>query len=121
MATVKLQSVQQQNANTLAGVQIDSTLIGSAGIAYTAGYNPSVIILTGTQTSSLAPVILDLANAKQGDTFRIKKYTTAVIGTGASQVQIVSGSSAGNVIGAFQVGTAAPNQVDATFDGVAWR
>lgn len=114
-------TVMEQNANTLAGVQIDTALIGSAGVTYTMGRNAPVIIVAGTQTSSLSPVILDLYNARAGDVMVIKKYTTAVIGTGAAQVQVVSGSAAGAVIGAFQVGTNSPNQVSAFFDGVAWR
>ena len=121
MATVKLVTVQEQNADMLAGVLVDSTLIGSAGITYRAGRHPGTIVLTGTQTASLAPVILDLANATQGDRFVIKKYTTAVIGTGASQVVVVSGSAAGVIVGAFQIGTNSPAQVSAVFDGVAWR
>lgn len=120
MATVKLVTAQEQNANTLAGAQLDSTVMGTS-VSYTAGRNPPVIVLTGTQTSSLSTVVLDLYGARQGDQFTIKKYTTAVIGTGASQVVVVSGSAAGVIIGAFQVGTAAPNQVVAYFDGVAWR
>lgn len=121
MATVKAVTVVEQNANTIAGAQLDSTVIGSAGVAYRIGREAPVVVLTGTQTSSLSPVILELGNAKSGDSFTIKKYTTAVIGTGASQVQVVSGSAAGLIVGAFQVGTASPNQVNAYFDGVAWR
>lgn len=121
MASVRTVTAQEVNAETMAGVKIDSTLIGSAGVVYNAQRNAPVVILTGTQTSSLSPVILDLAGAKQGDTFIIKKYTTAVAGTGASQILVVSGSAAGGVVGAFQVGTAAPNEVRAFFDGVAWR
>ena len=123
MASIKLSGYTEQNANTLAGVQVDTALIGSAGVTYRYGVNPSTIVIAGTQTSSLSPVILDLVNAKHGDQFTIKKYTTAVIGTGASQVNIVSGSSAGAVVGAIQVGTASPNTVIAVFDGVnqVWR
>ena len=121
MATVKLVTAREINANTMAGVQIDTALIGSAGVVYNIMRNAPVVIVAGTQTSSLSPVILDLSGATQGDTFVIKKYTTAVLGTGASQIQIVSGSSAGSVVGAFQVGTAVPNEVRAYFDGVAWR
>ena len=121
MATVKTVSAQEQNINTLAGVQIDTALIGSAGVVYTMGRNPPVVVIAGTQTSSLAPVILDLYNARIGDVFTIKKYTTSVLGTGASQINIVSGSAAGAVIGAIQTGTACPNMVIAAFDGVAWR
>jgi hypothetical protein len=121
MATVKAVTAQEVNAEILSGVKIDSTLIGSAGVVYNIQRNAPVVILTGTQTASLSPVILDLAGAKQGDTFIIKKYTTAIQGTGASQIHVVSGSSAGAIVGAMQVGTATPNEVRAIFDGVAWR
>lgn len=121
MATVKFVRADEQNANTLAGVQVDTALIGSAGVVYTAGRNARTVVIAGTQTSSLSPVILDLYGAKHGDVFIIKRYGTSVLGTGASQVQVVSGSAAGAVIGAFQVGTAADNEVVAVFDGVAWR
>ena len=123
MAALKLFGYQEQNINTLAGVQVDTNLIGSGGVTYRYGVNPATIVIAGTQTSSLSPVILDLPNAKHGDQFVIKKYTTAVIGTGASQINIVSGSAAGAVVGAIQVGTASPNTVIAVFDGVnvIWR
>ena len=113
----------EQNVNTLVGVQVDTALIGSAGITVKKGQNASVYIVAGTQTSSLAPVILSLDNAASGDRITVKKYSTAVIGTGAAQVQVLSGSAAGAIVGAFQIGTAAPNEVTAVFDGVAqvWR
>ena len=121
MAIVKACTVKDQNANTLSGVQVDTALIGSAGTRISVGYTGGMYVVAGTQTSSLAPVILDLNNASPGDTITVKKYTTAVIGTGAAQIVVVSGSAAGAVVGAFQVGTASPNQVTAVFDGVQWR
>ena len=121
MAKVGATVVVDQNANTLSGVQVATALIGSAGVTIAAGYSGGCYIVAGTQTSSLAPVILSLANVSPGDRITVKKYTTAVIGTGAAQVQVISGSAAGAIVGAFQVGTAAPNQVDAVFDGEQWR
>lgn len=121
MATVKATKVVDQNANTLSGVEVATALISSAGVTIANGYNGPTYVVAGTQTASLSPVILSLNNVAAGDTFVVKKYTTAVIGTGASQVVVVSGSSAGAIVGAFQVGTAAPNQVTAVFDGVQWR
>ena len=123
MTQLRKAIVTEQNANTLTGVQVDATVIGSAGITVKYGKAAPVYILTGTQTSSLAPVILSLDNAHSGATIIVKKYTTAVLGTGASQIHVVSGSAAGAIVGAFQVGTAAPNLVTAVFDGVAkvWR
>lgn len=121
MATVKMTTVVDQNANTLSGVQVDTNLISSAGTTISVGYTGQMYVVAGTQTSSLSPVILALTNVPVGARIVIKKYTTAVIGTGASQVQVVSGSAAGAVVGAFQIGTAAPNQVEAVFDGVQWR
>ena len=115
-------TVVEQNANTLAGVQVDATVFTSAvPVVVRAGREAPVYILTGTQTSSLAQVVLDLPNAAVGDQFLIKKYTTAVLGTGAAQIQVISGSAAGAVVGAFQVGTAAPNEVTAVFDGTNWK
>ena len=121
MATLRAVTVQEQNANQFNGVQVDTALIGSAGLVIRSGREAPVYVVAGTQTSSLSLVILDLANARAGDRMTIKKYTTAVIGTGVSQVQLVSGSSAGAVIGAFQIGTATPNEASGYFDGVAWR
>jgi hypothetical protein len=121
MATVKVTQVTDQNANTLSGVEVATTLIGSAGVTIGKGYTGGVYIVAGTQTSSLSPVILSLGNASPGDQIVVKKYTTAVIGTGAAQVGVYSGSAAGALVGAFQIGTAAPNQVTAAFDGVQWR
>lgn len=121
MATVKATVVKAQNADTLSGVEVATTLIGSAGVRISMGYTGGCYVVAGTQTSSLSPVILDLNNASPGDQITVKKYTTAVIGTGASQVVVVSGSAAGAIVGAFQVGTASPNEVTAVFDGVQWR
>lgn len=122
MATVKLVSVVEQNANTIAGVQNISTIIGSATpTVVRSGREAPIILITGTQTSSLAQIIVENVNAKQGDVMIIKKYSTAVIGTGASQIQVLAGTAAGAVIGAFQVGTAAPNEVRCYFDGVQWN
>lgn len=121
MATLRAVTVQEQNAGQFNGVQVDTALIGSAGLVIRSGREAPVYILGGTQTSSLSPVILELTNAKAGDTMTVKKYTTAVVGTGASQIVVVSGSAAGTIVGAIQVGTAAPNQVTAYFDGQVWR
>lgn len=124
MGLLRACTVMEQNANTWAGVQVDTALMGSGvGVTLRAGREAPVYIVAGTQTSSLSAVVLDTGNAKAGDQFIVKKYTTAVIGTGASQVVVVNGSAAGTVIGAFQVGTASPNLVVAVFDGVAgvWR
>ncbi len=122
MATYKAVTVVEQNANVIAGVQAISTLIGSATpLVFRAGRESPVIVLTGTQTASLGQVIVENVNAKQGDVVVIKKYTTAVLGTGASQIQVLAGTAAGLVIGAFQLGTAAPNEVRCYFDGVQWN
>lgn len=121
MAKVSATTVVDQNANTLPWVQVDTNLIGSAGTRISAGYMGGMYVVAGTQTSSLSPVILDLNNAQPGAQIVVKKYSTAVIGTGASQVIVVSGSAAGAQVGAFQVGTGGQNQVVAQFDGVQWR
>lgn len=121
MANVGATVVTDQNANTINGVEVATALIGSAGVTIANGYTGGCYIVAGTQTSSLSPVILSLGNATQGAEFTVKKYTTAVIGTGAAQIVVVSGSAAGAIVGAFQVGTAAPNEVTAVFDGVQWR
>ena len=120
--TLRACTVVEQNVNTLAGAQVDATLFTSAvPVVIRSGREAPHYVLTGTQTSSLAQVVLDLVNAAAGDRFCVKKYTTAVLGTGAAQIQVLSGSAAGAVVGAFQVGTAAPNDVTAVFDGVQWR
>ena len=121
MAKVSATVVTEQNSKTLDGVEVATALIGSAGVRIANGYTGGMYVVAGTQTSSLAPVILDVNNASPGDMFTVKKYTTAVIGTGASQVVVVNSSAAGAVVGAFQAGTAVPNEVTAVFDGVQWR
>lgn len=116
--------VLEQNANTIAQVQVDTNVYATAGagsVVIRSGREAKVYIMAGTQTASLTQVVLELANAAAGDIMTVKKYTTAVLGTGASQIQIISGSGAGPVIGAIQVGTATPYFVDAYFDGVQWR
>ena len=122
MGLLRACAIVEQTAGQLNGVQVDTALYGSGSpVSLRSGREAKTYILAGTQTSSLTQVVLDLFNAACGDIMTIKKYTTAVLGTGAAQIQIVSGSAAGAVIGAIQVGTAAPNQVDAFFDGVQWR
>jgi len=115
--------ITEQTAGQLNAVQVDTAVYGTSAGALTirSGREAKTYIIAGTQTSSLTTVVLDLFNAAAGDTMTVKKYTTAVIGTGAAQLNVVSGSAAGAIVGAIQVGTAAPNQVDAFFDGVQWR
>jgi hypothetical protein len=122
MGPLKACVLIEQNANVMGGgVQVATALIGSGGTTINAVQVGAAYIVAGTQTSSLAQIILDINNTPPGYQFLVRKYTTAVIGTGAAQVQVVSGSAAGAVVGAFQVGTAAPNEIRTIFDGVQWR
>lgn len=122
MGLLRACTITEQTAGQLNGAQVDTAVYGSGSpINIRSGREAKQYIVAGTQTSSLTQVVLDLFNAACGDTITVKKYTTAVLGTGAAQIQVLSGSSAGAVVGAIQVGTAAPNQVDAFFDGVQWR
>lgn len=124
MGPLRAVTIQEQNPNRVAGVQVDTAVYGSAApINIRVGREAPVYILAGTQTSSLTLVVLDLFNAAGGDQITVKKYTTSVLGTGAGQFQVLSGSSAGALVGAIQVGTATPVSVTAVFDGVnqVWR
>lgn len=123
-APARATTVVEQNTNTIAGVQTDTNVYATAatgGVTIRFGREAPTYIMAGTQTASMTQVVLDLVNAAAGDKFVIKKYTTALLGTGLAQIGIFSGSGAGALVGAL--GTAVNNfaEVTAVFDGVAWR
>lgn len=126
MGPLRAVVIREQNPQKLNGdVFVDTAVYATAAQSLTirSGREASTYIMAGTQTSSLTTVALDLANAASGDQITVKRYSTAAVTTGAGQIQIVSGSGAGAILGSIQTGTAAVNAVTAVFDGVnqVWR
>ena len=125
MTTLKLCSVVEQNANTLAGVQVTSaTYVGTnitTDLAVKVGYQAPVIQIVGTQTASTVYIGLDTANAYHGAQVVIKR----IMGTPGTGVLNVYSGLAGTGFGAvapIAQGTANCTIV-ARFDGNAgvWR
>lgn len=115
--------VVEQNANTLAGVQTDTNVYATAvtgSVTIRSGREASVYVMAGTQTASLTTVVLDLTNAAAGDRMVVKKLGTSILGTGLAQIQIVSGSAAGQIVGSIGTALGNFNEVTAAFNGVAW-
>lgn len=125
MATVKLCSVVDQNANTLAGVQVTSaTYVGTnitADFTYKVGVNAPVIQVVGTQTASTVYIGLDTANATHGAQVVIKR----LMGTPGTSVLNVYSGLAGTGFGAVAPIAQGTGNVTivAAFDGQAgvWR
>ena len=119
MATVKIVSVQEQNANSLGGVMTDTAVYvgtGAAGVPTLRwGREPPVYQLTGTQTAVTLNIVVETLNAVQGATFDIRRGTGATIGT--SVVQIVNATTGGAVISTSSGG----RDLFVTFNGVAWQ
>lgn len=124
MAAVKLVSYAEQNANTIAGVQVDTAIYVGTGSGATGmpvlkvGVNPPTYVMEGTQTAVSVKVCMSNENAYHGAKQRI------VIGTGAattSIVSVVTGSQAGPTIRTISSGVGVDAVV--TFDGIAntWR
>jgi|SRR3990167_347594 len=124
MATVKLVSYEEQNANRIAGVQVDTAIYVGTGSGATGmpvlkvGVNPPVYILEGVQTAVGVKVCMSNENAYHGATQRI------VIGTGAattSIVSVVTGSQAGPTINTITSGVG--REANVVYDGIAqaWR
>lgn len=125
MATLKTCTVVEQNAQTIAGVQVDSaTYAGTnitADITIRVGRNAPQYQIVGTQTASRISVALDTANAYHGAQVVITRDTLTV---GTSVVDIYSGA----VGTGFATTTAIHSgtgivKFNAAFDGVAqvWR
>ena len=124
MATVKLVSYEEQNANIIAGVQVDTAVYVGTGSGATGmpvirvGREAPVYILEGTQTAVGVKVCMDNVNAYHGARQTIK------IGTGAattSIVSIVTGSQAGPTI--YTITSGVGRDANVVYDGVAqtWR
>ena len=121
MATVKLVSYQEQNANALAGAQFDTAVYATAaggGVTLRVGRDAPLHVVAGTQTAVTAVVVLDLVNAYHGAQITVKRGTQ---GNSTSVINVVSGSGAGVVIG--QLNSSAIGQVVSAFDGAnnIWR
>lgn len=125
MATLKACTIIEQNANTIAGVQVDSaTYAGTnitADITLRVGRNAPFYQIVGTQTASRISVALDTVNAYHGAQVVITRDTLSV---GTSLVDIYSGGPGTGyaTTTAIHSGTGVAKFVSA-FDGVAqvWR
>lgn len=124
MANLKYNSIREQNANTLAGVQVDTAVYVGTGSAATGmpvirvGREAPLYIMEGTQTAVTVRVCMDNINAYHGARQTIR------IGTGAattSIVSIVTGSQAGPTI--YTITSGVGREATVVFDGVAqvWR
>jgi hypothetical protein len=123
MATVKLVSVVEQNANTLAGAQVSSatyvgTNTGAGDVVVRVGREAPRFAIVGTQTASTTYVALDLINAFNGAQVVISRNAPSP-GTGI--IDVLSGSGQGALVGRIAAST--NGVVVAGFDGVAnvWR
>ena len=121
MATVRFVSVTEQNANTIAGMQVDTAVYvgtGAAGVVtLRMGRTAPSYVLQGTQTAVTLGVVLETENAVHGDQIILKAGTGNPLGT--SILSVRSGGTGGTVI-ATASGAPAANQIY-TFDGVIWR
>lgn len=125
MTTLKLVSVTEQNANTLAGCQVTSaTYVGTntvADLTLRVGRSAPLVQVVGTQTASTVYVAVDTANATHGAQVVLERIMAT---PGTSVVNMYSGL-AGTGFGAvapIYTGTGNFTMV-AAFDGVAkvWR
>lgn len=119
-------SIQEQNVNTLAGVQLDAAQVGSTATGghttIRIGREAPVYILTGTATA-LARIVLDRINAYQGARFEVRRNNAAPPAFGVA----VYDNGTGTLIDTIPAkGTAAGDSVGngsviAIFDGTAWQ
>jgi hypothetical protein len=125
MTAIKLCSYKEQNANTLAGVQVTSATYAGTNIttdlAVKIGVQAPVIQIVGTQTASTVYIGLDTANATHGAQVVIKRIMAT---PGTSVLNVYSGL-AGTGFGAVApIATGTGNvTIVAAFDGQAgaWR
>jgi hypothetical protein len=125
MTTLKLVSYKEQNAQTLAGVQVTSaTYVGTntlVDLAVKVGVQAPVIQIVGTQTASTVYIGLDTANATHGAQVVLKRIMAT---PGTSVLNVYSGL-AGTGFGAVAPIAQGTGNVTivAAFDGVAgvWR
>lgn len=125
MATIRTASVVQQNAATMAGVQVDSaTYVGTntaADITIQVGYQAPAYQIVGTQTASRISIALLTQNAFHGAAVVITRDTQSV---GTSVVDLYSGA-AGTGYATTTAIHSGTGQVrfNATYDGIAgvWR
>lgn len=119
MATVKLQSASQQNASTLAGVQIDTAVYVGTGLAgvpiLRVGQNPPVYVLEGVQTAVVVNIVAETINAYQGAQFTIRRGT----GAGSTSVLQVVNAATGGVVVATSSGVQRDTII--TFNGAQWK
>lgn len=123
MASVKLVSYSEINANTMSGVMFDTAVYGTASPAIVRVgrdvKDGGCYINAGTQTGVTAKIILDTFNAFHGAEILIKQGTQGLGGT--TLLQVVSGSAAGVTVG--QLTSGVQDEIICTYDGFAgvWR
>ena len=120
MATVKTTQFTQQNANTIAGVQVDTAVYigtGATNPIMQVGVTAPVYVLEGTQTAVVLNVVAGLINASRGDKMTLRAGTGTVFGTGI--VRILNGSHAGAIV--TQLSSGVGQHATVVFDGVAWK
>jgi hypothetical protein len=119
MATVKLQSATEQNANTIAGVQIDTAVYVGTGLAgvpiLRVGRDAPVYVLGGVQTAVTVNIVAEVVNAYHGAQFTIRRGT----GAGSTSVLQVVNAATGGAVVATSSGVQRDTVI--TFNGAAWR
>ena len=122
-------TVMEQNANMVAGVQIDTAIYVGTGTAAApsgvigplrVGREAPVYILNSIQTAAAVEIILDTVNAYAGASISVRFGTGC---TGTSTMRLVNATTGGTVISSSTAGQApvAVQGFSATFDGAAWR
>ena len=114
MASIKLPSYTEQNANMLAQVQSDTAVYVGTGVAGVItlrwGREAPEYVIDGVQTAVALGVVLDTFNATHGAQVILKGGTG--VGFGTSIVTVRNGSTSGAVLatasghGTWQIGIA---------------
>ena len=124
MALLKACTVLEQNANTQAGYQIDTSIYVGTGLAgiipIRVNREAPVYIIQGTQTAAVVDVVLDTVNAYAGACINVRFGTNSV---GTSTIRLLNATTGGTVI-AQTTANVAPNSehnLFATYDGTSWK
>ena len=116
--------VYEQNANQLAGVQVDTSVYVGTGVGgvptLRVGREAPVYVIEGVQTAAVVDIILETANAYAGASFNIRLGTGA---SGTSTIRLINATTGGTVVSTATGGNVLGNQKNliATFNGVAWK
>lgn len=120
MTVLRKCTVLEQNANIIAGVQVDTAVYVGTGAGNVptirVGREAPVYVLEGVSTAVAVNVILDTVNASHGDKITVR-WGTAAMGT--SILSLVNATTGGTVVSTSSNVPA----VTVVFNGVsgAWK